>query len=424
MQDFPREYISAFSPLASILNREFFCLMENEAESRSMIKRNKVIFDELKDKATKAGFGGFHESICIGTDDYSKDWLQCASSLDYKVSSSFEIEKVSELFTISIFYYNGDKYIIISGLDGIELDNEGFEYIELNSGLFTLFTSVGLAELSSKIQVMFENFIYLGDHNEGVRYIDFQDLIQHYKPLRVFLIKKDQPVIDFDLKQLACYVALEYYREDYQQKREIHSYIFDLLKNANKNISLLRLPKCLSLSGEPYILFMELYRMLERLYSVPTVFALRDKLSIDEECPWMIFKIVEETTGWRKKEKDGLISLLNLLDDIILTKALNEILSNHHKNFDSKNYELKKSNLERLQSDNSTDEEAIKITKEELKECVVKLSADYIYMVRNSYVHYRDALDLHLTNEQINALCKAILTLLNPIYDKLFPPYR
>ncbi|QVK24429.1 hypothetical protein KHX94_08120 [Shewanella dokdonensis] len=190
--------------------------------------------------------------------------------------------------------------------------------------------------------------------------------------------------------------------------------IIDLIKMGDKSLNFSFISKAILIKDEPYLLFMELYRMLERVYALPTVKTLKNELSIEMGNSWEILKLIEKNTGWRKKESEGLYSILSLLDEQILIDIF-DLLSHCHGSYFKKDAVDNRRKLLNNQSDQSNNEQL----HSDWLNCLMEALRDYIYTTRNSYVHYREVLEPHLEREQVLSLCKALLLIINPIYIKV-----
>ncbi|WP_457936541.1 hypothetical protein [Aeromonas veronii] len=417
------EHLTALSPVMNILNSKYFEALQaktqlEEAE-RSMIKRNKIIFDRLKEQASANGYSAFHDAICISThNEETKNWLKTISSSQTELSTQFEENtfKLKDAFSITTFFYNNEKYIFISGVESLTLSSNWFEVIENNAGILTLFLSLNLIPFvnkSSDVGKIYDTILFLDDELNGPRYIEKEDIESFLSNYCVFKIKNESNFINFDLYRLASYISLCLRRDFYVNvDLELTDSLEHLINDGDRNINFINFAKSVYIIDEPYILFMELYRMLERLYAIPTLRVLQGKLSLRGQCLWNISKELEQTTGWRKNEKEGLISLLDSLNVSQLFDMCTTIKTGSLKDFSIENVEYKKTIFEAATSD---DHRKI-VVENEYKRAMISVLSNYIYQVRNSHVHYRENLNTYLSDDELRILCKAMLTAINPIY--------
>lgn len=410
------EHIEAYSSIANVLNfRHFYC----EQTSRSMTKRNQKLFDRLKNLSEENGFDknnfSYHEKICIETSETEKDWLQKISSHEDLIISDFEIVNIENCFSVSFFYYSGEKFLIVSGLEDLTLD-EGFEFEEMNSGIFTLFSSLNLIKFKNiydNISEVYDKF--LSWNEDGIRYIPMDDILSYFEPTYIFKINHDVIYHGLALDRLTSYIAMSKIKEHYDNNNSVYSLIKDLIIVGEESINFSYLAKAIFIKNEPYLLFMELYRMLERIYAIPTVNTLKIELSIEKDSHWDIIRSLEKTTGWRKKENEGLYTLLSQLEPTILNDAYNILSRNHGNYFNNESVKKKQLLLDEIGSES----ESYMTTRAELNEAIKLCLRDYIYKTRNSYVHYREALESQLGQKMILSLCEVLLMIINPIYVKL-----
>ncbi|WP_313618989.1 hypothetical protein [Pantoea septica] len=415
------EHVEAYSSLAQKLNFQHF---SSEQENRSMTKRNQKLFDILKAISEENGFDkknySYQEKICIETNQSEKDWLQTLSSdEEFCGANSFNIVNVVNVFSVSYFYYSGEKYLIISGLDDLTLD-EGFEFEEMNAGIFTLFSSLNLIKFKNfgnNISQVYDNFLF--KENDEVRHIPMNNIISYFDPTYIFKVSKGTLYHELALDRMSSYIAISKIKEHYPKDTPVFSLLQDLIIAGENSINFSHMAKAIFIKDEPYLLFMELYRMLERIYAIPTVNTLKNELSIGMNNHWDIISLIEKTTGWRKKENEGLYTLLSQLEPSTLNDAYNILCKNHGNYFNDDSVQKKQKLLEGL----DINSEHYPTTRTELQEAIKLCLRDYIYKTRNSYVHYREALESHLDQKMILSLCEALLMIINPIYVKLGVSY-
>ncbi|EJB8574044.1 hypothetical protein RG677_000629 [Vibrio parahaemolyticus] len=408
-------------PIVQKLNSMYFRTLES---GRSMKKRNELVFDHLKEACKENGYNqGTQKAICIKNDEDSKLWLQFASSHELEISTSFDIVSIDTGFSLSVFYYNMEKYLIISEVDSVELDPNGFELIENNSGIFTLFSSVGIIksnDLRRDSGEIYEHILFEDDDKDLIRYVELEDIIKFYQPFFIFKFIDESIYKNMDMSQLSSYIALEINSEFYNEKEvDLYSSLKDFIINGDPSINLNRLAKSICVKSDLYALYMDLYKMLERLYSLPSAKALKSAVGAEENCLFMLVKSLEKTTGWRKNEKEGLILLFQSLTTDEINHMYEIIEKNVHKNFDTSKIEVKSNRYKRVCDDASSSGDEKGELREELELAKVNFLCNYIYSVRNSYVHYRELLDTHLSKDQLVALCKAMLIAVDPIYVRL-----
>lgn len=105
--------------------------------------------------------------------------------------------------------------------------------------------------------------------------------------------------------------------------------------------------------------FLEFYRCIERLFSLPTVVSLKGELGI-AVAGVAVSSILEKIIGWRKNEEAGLLTLLEECD---------AVCRRFHRLY-------------------------IHLDETMHRDYTAKSVATYVYQLRNSIVHYRPATDL------------------------------
>ncbi|WP_162915978.1 hypothetical protein [Ralstonia pseudosolanacearum] len=133
--------------------------------------------------------------------------------------------------------------------------------------------------------------------------------------------------------------------------------------------------------------FLEFYRCVERLFSLPTILALKDDLKISHAAV-AVSSALERVIGWRKAEEPGLLTLLTECETACL---------HFHGKFVGLDATLH-------------------------REYSTKMVAAHIYKLRNSIVHYRPATDLPTLNEQAwKLLLDFLVEIISFLYGKFRP---
>lgn len=414
------EGLSPKSPRVRELNLEYFTNLE---KGRSMKKRNKELFDSMKLICHENGFSReTQSSICVRDTKESEEWLKKISSHHMNLESEFSVKSIDTVFSTTEFFFNNEKYLIVVGIDDLEIDDLAFEFIENNAGIFTLFASKGIINLidpKKSAGNIYNQFLFKEDV-DSVRYVDFEDLSQYFQPFIIFKFIDETIYRGMELGRLSAYISLQANIDFYRSKDdELYLAIKDFILNGDKNIKYHWLAKSLCSKTDLNVLFMDFYKMLERLYSIPTANTLQVELGVNHDCLFELVKKIEKTTGWRKNEKDGLASLLNLLEDRIVDEMFTIIESNYHPSYEPSNVKSKILNHETVCEHPDSTKEQIDDSRNQVRESKLNYLCDYIYKVRNSYVHYREALDVWLDNEKLMALIKALLLAVDPIYVNL-----
>ncbi|OQK46730.1 hypothetical protein XM75_c20274 [Vibrio vulnificus] len=421
LEDIDLDNLLPTTPIVRELNKQYFGMLET---GRSMKKRNECVFKHLKDACKEQGYNqSVQDAICIRNTEDSQSWLKYITSHKLEISTSFEIVSIDSGFSLSVFYYEMEKYLIISGVGSVELDPDGFELIENNSGIFTLFSSVGViktVDIKRDAGDIYEHILFEDDDPKTIRYVELDSIIDFYQPFFVFKFIDESMYKSMDMSRLSSYIALEVNADFYTAKEvDLYCMLKELIINGDRAINLTWLAKSICVKSDLYVLYMELYRMLERLYALPSAKALKGEVGAEQECLFTLVKSLEKTTGWRKNEKEGLVSLFQSLETDEVDEMYNILKSFVHKDFDMSNVDTKSASYTRAYNDTTSNEdERFKLLKE-VELAKVNFLCNYIYSVRNSYVHYREVLDTHLRKDQLVALCKAVLVAIDPIYVRL-----
>ncbi|WP_105254730.1 hypothetical protein [Pseudoalteromonas sp. T1lg75] len=351
------------------------------------------------------------DKICIATNDEAKRVLKYA-----------EIKDSCSIY--NRYYYtelaiDDRRLVAIKGVDEIVIDKNELDkycYSEDCAGIFTILLSEGFItprDDKESVYALYDKILF-DDEDEGVRRVSHIEL-------RAFL--EDFHLIEIISGSLnservfGCFI-LE------SNKSNLHKNIErDLIKktfeSGSEKLPYRHIIKSLLYYDEPKHLFLELYRCIERLYSLPAIGKLkerlRDCLTEKDVCSFELSEIVESSIGWRQTEESGLKMLIAKVDRSIIDAALQHIKKTSINNgvFDlEKEYEVIKNSTE------DCDSKEMLIS--DLYTRKANIVAKIIYKTRNSFVHFRE---VHVTpyaqEEDIPELCNLLLLLIDPIYSEV-----
>jgi len=346
--------------------------------SRSMKKANTHIFEVLDEFVQKSQVNVpvYNQNIrCIETKEEDKEWLK-----ELKIIKE---QLILPNFKTALFKFKSQKYFVAVGWQIQKvIDNTVIELVELNAGIVTalLFDlKISLNQKASPYEIA--NKIFYESKEEIIKY-DFSVIANFYEPFSVYQIQEDSPFFEKDAQDLiwlsgfyalknSQLIALNFSPETRDQFEKI---FFEGSTNIPYENLLLSL---VSVSWK--YSFLEIYRCIERLFSISFLENFHKSLSIPDSLIKFSSEL-EKYIGWKPKENE----------------ALNELIS-------------------------GSPEEASKLLREvksfipgrEKGKC-----GDLIYTIRNSIVHFRPATQpIQLDDKHWDMLIRASLYIVEHWYN-------
>lgn len=266
-----------------------------------MITANGNIFSTLKEFLEHSEYSVPYPQVnrFIRTNDEEKKWLKTAQVVDQPLP-------ILPRLRVALVDYHENQYLVVIGWDHVVEPLEVATAIEINAGLATMLLAelqVPVRQFTNPLKVIDEIFIEGDDSN--LAGFEANVVLQFFDPISVYEISENSSIKTNSIARLSC---------------------FFISKNKNKlslpfsddTINVLQRIGFEGVSSIPFenILhamnavrwehaFLEVYRCVEQMFSVPTIFLLRQTLSLSTP----IFNLsadIENITGWRAKEEDAL----------------------------------------------------------------------------------------------------------------------
>lgn len=285
---------------------------------RNMIKANQNVFSQIIEYLESKEYSTLQERRYIKTSDREKEWLQ-QLNINKKLT-------IHPHLSTATFEFEADTYLLIVGQEFNIVFDEVFENVDINAGIFTALVS----ELSIGVHIhadaaeIFNNIMF--QHTEtGYAGHDYLELITYFEPITVFKILEDAPLTVDALTRLSGYLLSKNINSLSLpfSPATILKYEKTFLEGSN-NIPFENVLVSL-VSVQWKFAFLDLYRCLERLYSVIPLDDLHQSLGLGIVLLDFSARI-EEKLGWRPKEEDALGKLLidvppDILDYFEIVKA-------------------------------------------------------------------------------------------------------
>lgn len=376
-------------------------------KNRSMTNINAATFRILKEAVRQHLDSQYdlHDKICIESEDSeAREWLLEAqfcgkdiSDAKLKISSSVSLIKVKfkDLF-----------YIVITGFNPeTEVEPEYLSYCEPNGGIFNLLASNGV--ISPDVDSAMANWLYnefLYSSGDEVKKIPYSNLTRAFTSFCMYELKSEGVLFDFDLSRVAAYLLIRE-KENKKNGHLIQCYN-ELVFSGVEKIPFYQIANSILNLNDLRHAFLYLYRCLERLYAYPAITELKEKLNAKHDID-DLSRILENVTGWRQKEDDGLQGLIGSLENNDIGHCFSILGVADDKEADLHLTEK----LSRFLSSNGSDKE--------LRVSLVSNLSKSVYKTRNAIVHYRATFDeVELDDNKVEKLSVLLLYLIQKLYAR------
>ncbi|MFB2893415.1 hypothetical protein ACE1CI_10920 [Aerosakkonemataceae cyanobacterium BLCC-F50] len=347
--------------------------------SRNMIKANEYIFEVLANfgqKSKEATPVSDTTKRCIKTNNEEQEWLK-----EIKIIKK---QLIVPNFQTASFEFNTQKYFVAVGWQSKEIvdSDKVLQFVEPNAGIVTalLFElKIPLSRKASPLEIT--NIMVYGSDNEVIKY-EFSEIIHFFEPFSVYRIQEDYPFIenDIDLIRLSGFytlknsqlITLNFSGETLDKFEQIFFEGAKTIPYENLLFSLFSVSWKYS--------FLDIYRCIERLFSISFLEDFHKKLQITD--PLLKFSAdVETYIGWKPKENE----------------AVNKII------------------------DGSPEEAHCLL--QEIKRCIDGTGegkcGELVYKIRNSIVHFRPATQcMDLDDKNWDILIRASLYIVEHWYNQ------
>lgn len=361
--------------------------------SRSMIAANQYIFQALAEFVEDQNIERpiFADAKrCIETDDREKEWL--------KKLTIQNTEIILPTFITASFEFEEQKYFVtIGSITQLLTETEIIQEEELNGGMITalIFELEIPVKQSAKALEIVEEIFYEPDEN--ITKYHYSQVSKFFEPIFVYRVQDECPFIEgindtstVNIVRLSGFYILKNRQIISLRFEKETIFIFErLFLEGAKNIPFDNLVFSLVSVYWRYS-FLDVYKCIERLFSISFLEDLHHDLGIDSSLSLLQFSAkIEKYIGWRAEE----------------SKAINKLINNSPRNAINLLQEVKRF-IDSKQADTLPSE-----------------PGEVIYKIRNSIVHLRPATDLKIINNIIdnkhwNKLIRASLLIIEYWYHK------
>lgn len=277
---------------------------------RDMRNVNKLAFENLSDQLKQ------YENITsqsgkryISTNDFEKEWL--------KKSTIIQSIKLLPSVRAGMLEFQDDIYITLIGLSSPQcnLDSDVLEYLDLNAGLVTLLISENLVNLNPTINFLeFDNEIMHQHIDNSYSGHNFIELIPFLEPIQFYKVPSNSLLGKENLNRILLYIYSNNSNNLILKFSDVVlKTISDISLVGSKNISYGLILHSLISTNYKHA-FLELYRLIERLFPVNYLRDFHSKVTTNLNFIEFVSEL-ENITSWRPKEDEAIEKIFYLSDD-------------------------------------------------------------------------------------------------------------
>ena len=268
----------------------------------------------------KAIYDGYYINDETGLD---KDWIKYSKLIQSDVHNfhPFYIAKVENKGI--------DYFILYDQSNHEELDyGEIYTEIDMNAGIFCLLLHSFKESIKPNIsQNEVEEYIfYLPAKDQHYKGHNYQQLEKYFSKMHIFESKTEIDIYKFIID--LCI------NNQYLSPNISESYTFTLfeeLSDINNQIPLNNISKAV-MHYKAEQVFMELYKLVERLYPIPYISDLRDAIGGQKINFWILFDNINNLLKWNYKETNAIEKLFDIVDEQQMSKIVSDLEKTLNKN--------------------------------------------------------------------------------------------
>ncbi len=309
-------------------------------------------------------------------------WIKKLSDEDATLMSQADVIEaclVTRHLRASLLQHEDAMFLCVSGLEADEDLPIAFEAFELTPGLFALAVSeLKLVPKASAIEI-FDTIDSSFQGAVGYEGHELEDVAKLFPDVSIFQLDNDADSSGSIWRSLGVLLSVFYGQGPIELSEEALESLKELYEAGSDHVPFKNIVQghlAMSWSG----LFLELYRAIEQLYSVPKLTNLTDEWASPKPF-YELAELLENQLGWRPKEEDALRELIESCDDPLLDMLTSELCPN---------------------SENKA-----------------QAVAKAIYKQRNSLVHFRSAMpEQDYSTEQWNNRICLMIKLVSHLYER------
>ena len=252
-------------------------------------------------------------------------WIKKLSDEDAALMSRADVVEaclVTRHLRASLLQHEGTIFLCVSGLESAEDLPMNFEAVELTPGHFALAVSELKLEPKASAIEIFDTIdrSFLGE--DGYEGHDLEDVAKLFPDVAIFQLNKDADLSGSIWRALGVLLSVFYGKGPIELSEEALESFKELYEAGSNHIPFKNIVQghlAMSWSG----LFLELYRAVEQLYSVPKLTGLTDQWASPKPF-YELAELLENQLGWRPKEEDALRELIESCDASRLEMLANE----------------------------------------------------------------------------------------------------
>lgn len=309
-------------------------------------------------------------------------WIKKLSEEDAVLMSQADVMEaclVTRHLRAFLLQHKGRRFLSVSGLAADDDLPEGFEALELTPGFLALAVSeLNLVPKASPIEV-FDTIESSFKGEDGYEGHELEDVAKLFPDVSIFKLNEDSDSSGSIWRSMGVLLSVFYGQGPIELSDEALNSLKELYESGSSHVPFRNIVQghlAMTWSG----FFLELYRAIEQLYSVPKLTNLTDQWASPKPF-YELAELLENQLGWRPKEEDALRELIESCGASLLDMLANELCPN--------------------------------------AENKAQAVAKAIYRQRNSLVHFRPAMpEQDYSTQQWNNRISLMIKLVSELYER------
>jgi len=253
-------------------------------------------------------------------------WIKKKSDEDAILMSQADVMEtclVTRHLKAFLLQHEGRRFLGVSGLEPDDGLPDGFEALELTPGFFALAVSeLSLVPKASPIEI-FDTIESSFKGEEGYEGHELEDIAKLFPDVSTFKLNEDAESSGSIWRSMGVLLSAFYRQGPIELSDEALNSLQELYEAGSSHVPFRNIVQghiAITWSG----FFLELYRAIEQLYSVPKLTNLTGQWASPKPF-YELAELLESQLGWRPKEEDALRELIESCGAPLLEMLANEL---------------------------------------------------------------------------------------------------
>lgn len=252
-------------------------------------------------------------------------WIKKLSENDVTLMSQADVREacfITRHLRAFLLQHEGRRFLSVSGLEADDDLPDGFQALELTPGFLALAVSeLNLLPRASSIEI-FDAIESSFQGEGGYEGHELEDVAKLFPDVSIFKLNEDADSSGSIWRSIGVLLSEFYGQGPIELSTESLKSLKELYEAGSNHVPFRNIVQghiAMTWSG----LFLELYRAIEQLYSVPKLTNLTDQWASPKPF-YELAQLLENQLGWRPKEEDALRELIESCDASLLDMLASE----------------------------------------------------------------------------------------------------